>query len=117
MRILLDECIDESLRYHFAGHECKTCRFAGFKGLANGKLLAAAEQAGSDVLITSTRIFRISRMSQIACCRSLYFEVAAQTSTISSFSCGRSSRPSVPWNRVRFSASTGSRRLRVEFDA
>lgn len=52
MRILLDECIDENLRHSFAGHECHTCRYAGLKGLANGELLAAAEQAGYDVLIT-----------------------------------------------------------------
>lgn len=52
MRILLDECIDESLRHSFTGHECHTCRYAGLKGLANGVLLAAAEQAGYDVLIT-----------------------------------------------------------------
>ena len=52
MRILLDECIDENLRHGFAGHECHTCRYAGLKGLANGELLAAAEQAGYDVLIT-----------------------------------------------------------------
>ena len=52
MRILLDECIDENLRHGFAGHECHTCRYAGLKGLANGVLLAAAEHAGYDVLIT-----------------------------------------------------------------
>ena len=52
MRILLDECIDENLRHRFVGHECHTCRYAGLKGLANGVLLAAAEQAGYDVLIT-----------------------------------------------------------------
>jgi hypothetical protein len=52
MRILLDECVDESLRHQFTNHDCQTCRFAGFSGLANGKLLAAAERAGSDVLIT-----------------------------------------------------------------
>ena len=52
MRILLDECIDENLRHHFGGHECHTYRYAGLKGLANGELLAAAEQAGYDVLIT-----------------------------------------------------------------
>jgi hypothetical protein len=52
MRILLDECVDESLRHHFANYNCQTCRFAGFGGLANGKLLAAAERAGFDVLIT-----------------------------------------------------------------
>ena len=52
MRILLDECIDENLRHGFSGHECHTCRYAGLKGLANGVLLAAAEHAGYDVLIT-----------------------------------------------------------------
>ena len=52
MRLLLDECIDEGLRHHFTGHECQTCRYAGLTGLANGALLAAADQAGFDVLIT-----------------------------------------------------------------
>lgn len=52
MRILLDECIDENLRHGFAGHDCHTCRYAGLKGLANGVLLTAAEEAGYDVLIT-----------------------------------------------------------------
>ncbi|MGH9440610.1 MAG: hypothetical protein ACRD22_22785 [Terriglobia bacterium] len=55
MRILLDECIDESLRHSFSGHLCQTCRYAGFKGLANGELIAAAEQAGFQVLITVDR--------------------------------------------------------------
>src|SRR4051812_17043989 len=52
MRILLDECIDEGFRYHLAGYECQTCRYAGFTGLANGALLAAADEAGYEVLIT-----------------------------------------------------------------
>jgi hypothetical protein len=52
LRILLDECIDEGLRHSFTGHDCHTCRYAGLKGLANGALLAAADQAGYDVLIT-----------------------------------------------------------------
>lgn len=52
MRILLDDRIDESLQRHFTGHECETCSAAGFKGLTNGKLLIAAEEAGFDVLIT-----------------------------------------------------------------
>jgi hypothetical protein len=52
MRVLLDECIDEGLRYVFTGHDCQTCRFAGFKGLANGRLLAAAQEAGFEVLVT-----------------------------------------------------------------
>ena len=53
MRILLDECVDdEELRHCFRYHECQTCRYAGLKGLTNGELLAAAEQAGFEVLIT-----------------------------------------------------------------
>src|SRR5260221_6633387 len=52
MRILLDECIDEGLRRLFAGHDCQTVRYAGLKGLSNGKLLAAAEQLGFGVLVT-----------------------------------------------------------------
>jgi predicted nuclease of predicted toxin-antitoxin system len=52
MRVLLDECLDEGLRHHFTGHACQTCRYAGLTGLANGALLAAADQAGFDVMIT-----------------------------------------------------------------
>ncbi|MBV9083256.1 MAG: hypothetical protein JOZ62_11300 [Acidobacteriaceae bacterium] len=52
MRILLDECVDESLRHCFSPHVCQTCRYAGFNGLTNGELIDAAEQAGFDVLIT-----------------------------------------------------------------
>ena len=55
MRILLDECIDESLRHHFTGHQCQSCRYAGLRTLTNGELLAAAEQEGFDVLITVDR--------------------------------------------------------------
>ena len=52
MRLLLDECIDEGFRHHFTSHDCQTCRYAGLTGLANGALLAAADQAGFEVLIT-----------------------------------------------------------------
>lgn len=55
MRILLDECIDEAMRHHLTGHQCQTCRYAGLKGLANGRLLAAAEESGFEVLITVDR--------------------------------------------------------------
>jgi hypothetical protein len=55
MRLLLDECIDEGFRHHFTGHDCQTCRYAGLTGLANGALLAAADEAGFDVPITVDR--------------------------------------------------------------
>jgi predicted nuclease of predicted toxin-antitoxin system len=53
MRLLIDECIDERLRFLFPGHECQTARFANLAGLKNGRLLDAAEAAGFDVLITA----------------------------------------------------------------
>ena len=52
MRILLDECVDERLRYFFHEHDCQTTRFAGFAGLKNGALLIAAEAAGFEVIVT-----------------------------------------------------------------
>ena len=52
MRILLDECVDERLRYLLAEVDCQTARYAGFAGLKNGALLTAAEAAGCDVLVT-----------------------------------------------------------------
>lgn len=61
MRILLDECIDEEFRHCITGHECQTCRYAGFKGLTNGQLLAAAEEAGYHALITVDRNMRFQQ--------------------------------------------------------
>jgi hypothetical protein len=52
MRLLIDECVDESLRILFPDYECQTVRFAKMAGLKNGRLLDAAEAAGFDVLIT-----------------------------------------------------------------
>jgi hypothetical protein len=52
MRLLIDECVDERLRFLFPGHECLTARFANLAGLKNGRLLEAAEAAGFDILIT-----------------------------------------------------------------
>ena len=52
MRLLLDECVDERLRFLFPGHDCQTARFANLAGLKNGRLLDAAEAAGFEVLIT-----------------------------------------------------------------
>ncbi|MGP8245104.1 MAG: hypothetical protein ACLQVN_11375 [Bryobacteraceae bacterium] len=52
MRILIDECVDERLRFLFRVHDCQTARFANLAGLRNGRLLVAAEDAGFDVLLT-----------------------------------------------------------------
>jgi hypothetical protein len=52
MRLLIDECVDERLRFSFPGHECQTARFANLAGLKNGRLLEAAEAVGFDIPIT-----------------------------------------------------------------
>jgi hypothetical protein len=57
MRVLLDGCVSEGLRNHVTGHDCQTARYAGFAGLENGELLAAAENSKFDVLLTVDRGF------------------------------------------------------------
>jgi hypothetical protein len=52
MRVLLDECVSEGLRIYLAGHDCQTARYAGFAGLENGELLAAAENSKFEVVLT-----------------------------------------------------------------
>jgi|SRR5689334_16871223 len=52
MRLLIDECVDERLRFSFPDYDCQSARFANLAGLKNGALLEAAEAAGFDVLIT-----------------------------------------------------------------
>ena len=58
MRILLDECVNQRLRNYLPGHECQSARYADLGGLKNGELLAAAEAAGFDVLLTVDRGFQ-----------------------------------------------------------
>jgi predicted nuclease of predicted toxin-antitoxin system len=55
VHIFLDECIDQALRRQFTDPDCITCRYAGLSGLTNGELLAAAERAGFEVMITVDR--------------------------------------------------------------
>jgi len=44
MRVLLDECVPRRLGRKFEGFEVFTIESAGFKGLKNGKLLAAGSR-------------------------------------------------------------------------
>lgn len=52
MKLLLDECLPVDFRHRFPNHEAHTAEWAGFKGKKNGELLAAAEGAGYQALIT-----------------------------------------------------------------
>lgn len=53
MRILIDECIDQRLRFSFVEYDCQTAAYAKLSGLKNGVLLATAEAAEFDVIITT----------------------------------------------------------------
>jgi hypothetical protein len=53
MRILLDQNTPAPVRYALLGHQVETAYERGWSELSNGKLIAEAESAGFDVLITS----------------------------------------------------------------
>jgi hypothetical protein len=53
VRVLVDECVDQRLRFLFSGHDCETAAYAKLSGLKNGALLAGAEAAGFEVIITT----------------------------------------------------------------
>jgi hypothetical protein len=52
MKLLIDECVDEQLRFLFPGHDSQTACLANLAGLKNGRLLEAAGAAEFNVLIT-----------------------------------------------------------------
>jgi hypothetical protein len=49
----MEECVDQRLRFLFSGHDCETAAYPKVSGLKNGALLAAAEAAGFDVIVTT----------------------------------------------------------------
>lgn len=57
-RILLDENIPLALRRHLVGHDVWHVRDTGWAGLSNGDLIAAAEAAGFDVMVTADKNLR-----------------------------------------------------------
>ena len=58
MRILLDQNTPRGLRDRLPGHEVFTARQMGWDALENGDLIAAAEAAGFDEMITADRNIR-----------------------------------------------------------
>ncbi len=53
--MLLDENLDPRFRALLSDHECTTAVYVGWAGLKNGALLATAEDAGFQVLLTGDR--------------------------------------------------------------
>ena len=58
MKILFDQGTPVPLRRHLTGHTVTTAYQQGWSDLSNGELLAAAEQAGYDLLITTDQNMR-----------------------------------------------------------
>ena len=51
--VLLDENLPQKLRLHLGNHTVNTVGYRGWAGISNGALIAAAEQAGFDVMISA----------------------------------------------------------------
>jgi len=58
MRILFDHCVDRNLRKRLPAHHVRTAREMGWDQLRNGILLAAAQTAGFEILLTVDKGFR-----------------------------------------------------------
>ena len=58
MRVLFDQATPAPIRAHLEGHEVKTVAEEGWSTLKNGELLAAAEAASFDVLLTTDKNIR-----------------------------------------------------------
>jgi hypothetical protein len=58
LKVLLDENLDHALRMLLIPHEAYTVSHLGWSGIQNGALLAAAEGAHIDVLLTGDQTLR-----------------------------------------------------------
>jgi len=58
MRVLFDQATPVPIRVHLEGQEVKTVAEEGWSTLKNGELLAVAESAGFDVLLTTDKNIR-----------------------------------------------------------
>lgn len=57
-RVLLDHCVPRPFGKMLAGHAVETAAERGWSALENGELLAAAEGAGFEVLLTADKNLR-----------------------------------------------------------
>ncbi len=58
MKIVLDESVPVQVRNGLAGHDVRAVVELGWRGRTNGELLASAEAAGCDLLITADKNLR-----------------------------------------------------------
>ncbi len=58
MRVIFDQATPVPIRPYLEGHTVRTAAQQGWDRLRNGELLAAAEQAGFDILLTTDKNIR-----------------------------------------------------------
>ncbi len=72
MRILFDNGTPRGLAAYLAGHTVVEARTLGWEGLANGELIAAAEEAGFELMVTTDKNIRLQQNLRV---RTLAFVV------------------------------------------
>ncbi len=65
MLVLFDQATPVPLRPYLEGHTVRTAAQEGWARLRNGDLLAAAEDAGFDILLTTDKTCAISKNLQV----------------------------------------------------
>lgn len=105
MRILLDECVDQRLRLLFSGHDCETAAYAKLAGLKNGALLAAAEAADFQVIVTTDQ--EIPYQQNLAVRRIAIVVLCAPTNRLAEL------RPLVPLAMERLNAIQPGQVIRI----
>lgn len=58
MRVLIDNCVPRKFARLITGHKVFLARQMGWHELANGSLIAAAEEGGFDVMVTTDKNLR-----------------------------------------------------------
>src|SRR5260370_39556657 len=72
MRVLFDQATPVPIRPHLEGHAVRTAAQQGWDTLKNGDLLAAAEAAGFDLVLTTDKNMRYQQTLQVVKSRSRF---------------------------------------------
>lgn len=67
-RVLLDENLPQRLRLQLAGHTVITSAYQGWAGKLNGELVALAEAAAFDVMVTADQNLSYQQNSPRSSC-------------------------------------------------
>jgi hypothetical protein len=84
MRVLIDECVPQSLRTGIAGHDAFTVGFMGWAGKKNGELIALMKAGGFEALVTVDR--SLPRQQHIAGAGIAVVVMVAPSNAVSSLS-------------------------------